>query len=36
MPGDVSFKVITADTCDVYGRTIVRVKELLARVASGR
>jgi len=30
---DVSFKVITADNCDVYGRTLVRVGE---RVARGR
>jgi NADH-quinone oxidoreductase subunit D len=27
--GDLDFEVITADTCDVFGRTIVRVGELL-------
>lgn len=27
--GEISFNVITDDHCDVYGRTVVRVKELL-------
>jgi len=27
--GELDFKVITANTCDVYGRTVVRVQELM-------